>query len=112
MRSLLRIPDLRTLLLADFISDFGSAATVLAVQLLVLDLTGSTAALGLTAVLAALPSVTIGFVAGGVADRFNRRQLMIGANLIRAVLVLLIIPASKLGEAAFQQSPSLPCCKG
>ena len=99
--SLLRIPDIRTLLTARFISMFGSAATVLAVQLLVLDLTGSTAALGLTAVLAALPSVTIGFVAGGVADRFNRRQLMIGADLIRAVLVLLIIPASQLGEAAF-----------
>ncbi|MFZ9768108.1 MAG: MFS transporter [Candidatus Limnocylindrus sp.] len=99
--SLLRIPDLRTLLTARFISMFGSAATVLAVQLLVLDLTGSTAALGLTAVLAALPSVTIGFVAGGVADRLNRRQLMIGADLIRAVLVLLIIPASQLGEAAF-----------
>jgi MFS family permease len=99
--SLLRIPDIRTLLTARFISMFGSAATVLAVQLLVLDLTGSTAALGLTAVLAAIPSVTIGLVAGGIADRFNRRQLMIGADLIRAVLVLLIIPASQLGDAAF-----------
>ena len=112
MLSLLRIPDLRTLLVADFISDFGSAATVLAVQLLVLDLTGSTAALGLTAVLAALPSVTIGFVAGGVADRFNRRQLMIGANLIRAVLVLLIIPASKLGEVAFPAIAVLTLLQG
>ena len=35
--SLLRIPDIRTLLTARFISMFGSAATVLAVQLLVLD---------------------------------------------------------------------------
>jgi hypothetical protein len=49
--ALLRISDIRTLLIARFISMFGSAATVLAVQLLVLDLTDSTAALGLTAVL-------------------------------------------------------------
>ena len=110
--SLLRIPDIRTLLTARFISMFGSAATVLAVQLLVLDLTGSTAALGLTAVLAALPSVTIGFVAGGVADRFNRRQLMIGADLIRAVLVLLIIPASQLGEVAFPAIAVLTLLQG
>jgi len=46
MLSLLRIPDLRTLLVADFISDFGSAATVLAVQLLVLA-AGLTAAASL-----------------------------------------------------------------
>ena len=110
--SLLRIPDIRTLLTARFISMFGSAATVLAVQLLVLDLTGSTAALGLTAVLAALPSVTIGFVAGGVADRFNRRQLMIGADLVRAVLVMLIIPASQLGEAAFPAIAVLTLLQG
>lgn len=98
---LLRLPSIRILLVARFISLLGSAATVLALQLLVLDLTGSTAALGLTAVLAALPSVTVGLVAGGVADRVNRRQLMIGADIVRAGIVVLIIPASQLGELAF-----------
>jgi len=98
---LLRLPSIRTLLVARFISLLGSAATVLALQLLVLDLTGSTAALGLTAVLAALPSVTVGLVAGGVADRVNRRQLMIGADIVRAGIVVLIIPASQLGDLAF-----------
>ena len=110
--SLLRLPEIRTLLVARFISMFGSAATVLAVQLLVLDLTDSTAALGLTAVLAALPSVTIGFIAGGVADRLNRRQLMIAADLVRAVLVLLIIPASQLGDAAFPAIAALTFLQG
>ena len=110
--ALLRISDIRTLLIARFISMFGSAATVLAVQLLVLDLTDSTAALGLTAVLAALPSVTIGFIAGGVADRLNRRQLMIAADLVRAVLVLMIIPASQLGDAAFPAIAALAFLQG
>ncbi|MFM2106226.1 MAG: hypothetical protein RL338_1258 [Chloroflexota bacterium] len=109
---LLRIPDLRVLLIARFVSMLGSAATVLALQLLVLDLTGSTAALGLTAVLAALPSVAIGLVAGGVADRVNRRQVMIAADVVRALLVMLIIPASRLGEAAFPAIALLTLLQG
>ena len=112
MLALLRIPDLRTLLIARFVSMLGSAATVLALQLLVLELTGSTAALGLTAVLAALPSVTIGLVAGGVADRVNRRQVMIAADLVRALLMVLVIPASRLGEAAFPAIALLTLLQG
>lgn len=112
MLALLRLPDVRTLVAARFVSMLGSAATVLALQLLVLDLTGSTAALGLTAVLAALPSVTIGLVAGGVADRVDRRRLMIAADVVRAVLVALVIPASRLGEAAFPAIAVLTLLQG
>jgi len=112
MLALLRLPDVRTLVAARFVSMIGSAATVLALQLLVLDLTGSVAALGLTAVLAALPSVTIGLVAGGIADRVDRRRLMIAADIARAVLVALVIPASRLGDAAFTAIAILTLLQG
>ena len=54
--------------------------TYLALFLLVLDLTGSTAAIALMSILVALPPVTIGLFAGAWADRPDRRRIMIVAD--------------------------------
>ena len=64
IRDLLRLPDFRRLYLAQAISDIGDGMTYLALFLLVLDLTGSTAAIALMSILVALPPVTIGLFAG------------------------------------------------
>ena len=69
VRDLLRLPDFRRLYLAQAVSDLGDGMTYLALFLLVLDLTGSTAALALMSILVALPPVTIGLFAGAWADR-------------------------------------------
>ena len=61
---LLRLPDFRRLYLAQAISDIGDGMTYLALFLLVLDLTGSTAAIALMSILVALPPVTVGLFAG------------------------------------------------
>ena len=92
VRDLLRIPDFRRLYLAQAISDVGDGMTFLALFLLVLDLTGSTAALALMSILVALPPVTIGLFAGACADRSDRRRIMVVSDALRAIVVLAWFP--------------------
>src|SRR5262249_40364489 len=87
-RDVVRLRDFRLLFTAQAISDVGDGMTYLALYLLGLGATGSTVAVAAMAVLIALPPVTIGLFAGAVADRFDRRRLMLVSDSIRAVIVL------------------------
>jgi MFS family permease len=91
VRDLLRIPDFRRLYLAQAISDLGDGMTYLALFLLVLDLTGSTAAIALMSILVALPPVTIGLFAGAYADRHDRRRIMLVSDTLRAGIVVSMV---------------------
>jgi MFS transporter, DHA3 family, macrolide efflux protein len=91
VRDLLRIPDFRRLYVAQAVSDLGDGMTYLALFLLVLDLTQSTAAIALMSILVALPPVTIGLFAGAYADRHDRRLIMIVSDAVRAVLVISMV---------------------
>lgn len=97
VRDLLRLPDFRRLWLAQAISDVGDGLTFLALFLLVLDQTGSTAAVALMSILVALPPVTIGLFAGAWADRSDRRRIMAVSDTLRAGLVLALVPAALAG---------------
>jgi MFS family permease len=90
-RDVLRIPDFRRLFLAQAISDIGDGMTYLALYLLVLDLTASTAAIALISILVAVPPVTIGLFAGAYADRLDRRRIMLASDTLRAALVLSLV---------------------
>jgi MFS family permease len=85
--AVLRHRELRALWLSDWISDVGNFITFIALAVYIHDLTGSTTAIGLALALRALPRFTIGPFAGLLADRMDRRKLVIASNLIRAVLV-------------------------
>ena len=87
-RAVLRLPEFRKLFLAQAISDVGDGMTYMALMLLVNDLTHSTAALAVLAIAVAVPSMVGGIVGGAVADRFDRRRLMLVSDAARAVLVL------------------------
>ena len=87
VRDVLRIPAFRRLFVAQAISDVGDGMTYLALFLLVLDLTGSTAAVALMSILVALPPVTIGLFAGAIADRRDRRVIMVASDAVRAGVV-------------------------
>jgi MFS family permease len=97
VRDLLRIPDFRRLYLAQAISDLGDGMTYLALFLVVLDLTGSTAAVALMSILVALPPVTVGLFAGAYADRHDRRRIMIVSDTLRAAFVLAMVPVALAG---------------
>src|SRR5215210_2349703 len=55
------------------------------------DLPQASTAISLVILAFSLPSVLVGPLAGVVADRFNRRALMSGVNLLRAVAVVLFL---------------------
>ncbi|MCA1816579.1 MAG: MFS transporter [Acidobacteria bacterium] len=78
----------RLLWLGQVVSQLGDWFDTIAVMTIVLRLTGSGRAVGLIFVTRFLPSVVISPLSGVVADRFNRRHIMIASDLVRAVVVL------------------------
>ena len=72
------------------ISSFGDAISNTAIPILVLALTGSGFAMGIVGVLSYLPDLVVGLPAGALADRWDRRKMMLLADLGRAVLTALV----------------------
>jgi MFS transporter, DHA3 family, macrolide efflux protein len=88
VRDVLRISDFRRLWAAQAISDVGDGLTNLTLLLVVIRLTGSTAALAAMAIALAVPAIVVGPVAGVFVDRWERRRVMLASDLIRAAIVL------------------------
>jgi MFS family permease len=89
--------DFWTVLVGQGISSFGDAITNTALPLLVLALTGSGFAMGIVGVLSTLPDLVVGLPAGAYADRWDRRKMMFGADLGRAILTAVIPISAWLG---------------
>jgi MFS family permease len=94
----LRIRDFRLLWFARLVSLLGSWLLVVAIPAYVLQLTGSLAATGLTLAAEFLPPVLLGPVAGALADRWDRRELMIATDVLRAVAVALLLLVRDPGD--------------
>jgi predicted MFS family arabinose efflux permease len=80
--------DFRYLWLGQVVSQLGDWFDTIALFTLVLKLTGSARAVGLVLVARFLPSVVLGPLSGVLADRFNRRHIMIASDVARALVVL------------------------
>src|SRR5258708_2120748 len=78
----------RFLWLGQVVSQLGDCFDTIAVYPIGLGLAGSSRSVGLMMVARFLPGVVMGPLSGVVADRFNRRSIMITADLLRAVVVL------------------------
>src|SRR5437867_5043011 len=88
--AILRNRELRAFWFSDWVSDTGSFVTFIALAVYVNQLTGSPAAVGLALGLRSVPWFTIGPFAGVLADRVDRRSVMVASNLIRAGLVAVL----------------------
>lgn len=95
-----RSPAFRLLWIGQFISTAGSALSMLASSILVFRVTGSALSVGLMLIVTVLPSLVVGLVAGVIVDRYDRKRVMIAADLSRAVLVG-VVPLFVLGAAGF-----------
>jgi MFS family permease len=94
-QSLWRNRDFKILLAGQGVSAIGDAVTFTALPLLVLLLTGSGVQMGIVGVLELLPDLLLGLPAGALADRWNRRRMMLYADVGRAALIGLV-PLSML----------------
>jgi MFS family permease len=90
---LLRYRDFRLLWLAGLVSFTGNVAFVIALPLHIYRMTGST--LATAGVFAAnfLPRILLASVAGVYVDRWDRKRVMVTADLGCAVLLLPILVA-------------------
>lgn len=78
-------------------SAVGSGFTSVAMPLLVFQLTGSPASLGLVTTFAFLPAVLFGVILGAVADRVDRRRAMVRVDVVRGVVIACVPVATTLG---------------
>ena len=88
--SVFRKRDFRLLWSAQLVSTIGTALTDLAAGILIFRETQSAAAVGLMFVATAVPTLIVGLIAGVFVDRFDRRKIMVTADLLRAGIVALI----------------------
>jgi len=82
-------PDFWKFWLGQTISNFGSSFSQFALPLLVYKLTGSALNLGITSAATFLPYLLFGLLIGAWVDRIDRKRLMIGTDIARALIPLL-----------------------
>jgi MFS family permease len=80
----------RWLLASSWVTNLGDGITLAAGPLLVASQTHSPLAVAMAAVLQRLPWLLFGLYAGVVADRLNRRTIVIVTGLMRAAILLLL----------------------
>ncbi|RMF01070.1 MAG: MFS transporter [Chloroflexi bacterium] len=80
--------DFRHLWFSQIISQLGDWFNLIASASLVAGLSGSGLAIGGLFIARLLPPFVLGPVVGVVADRFDRRKILIASDLLRAVVVL------------------------
>jgi predicted MFS family arabinose efflux permease len=85
------------------LSELGSQTSTVAYPLLILALTGSAAKAGVVGLAKWLPFALFALPAGAIADRVNRRRLMIASDAIRLAGVGSIVVALWLGRPPYLQ---------
>jgi MFS family permease len=87
----LRSPRYLPLWLGQLVSNFGDTLHYIALVVLVYQLTGQGVAVAALVAAEILPVLFLGPVAGVVIDRFSRKAVLIGSDLVRAALVLSLL---------------------
>ena len=85
------------------LSTIGSESVGIAYPLLVLAVTGSPAEAGVVGFARIVPWALFGFAAGVIADRLNRKRVMIVSDLVRIVAVLTLVVALAAGHTSVVQ---------
>jgi CRP-like cAMP-binding protein/predicted MFS family arabinose efflux permease len=85
--SVFRKRDFRLLWSAQLVSTVGTALTDLAAGILVFRVTGSALSVGLMFMAVSIPTLFIGLIAGVFVDRYDRRKIMVIADVARAAIV-------------------------
>ncbi|MFC8711444.1 MFS transporter [Streptomyces sp. NPDC057197] len=92
-----RVPGFRHFWMSRAASGLGSAVTAVALPVLTFQQTHSPLMVSLVAACGTLPYVVFGLIAGAVADRTDRRRLMIVSDWLNAACLASVPLASALG---------------
>ncbi|MFX1472592.1 MAG: MFS transporter, partial [Promethearchaeota archaeon] len=88
-RRVLRQSDFTRLWSGQLISNAGSSISYLALLFFAFDISGTASAMAVLAMVEVLPLIALSGLIGVYVDRWDRKKIMIGADLFRAVLILL-----------------------
>ena len=77
------------MVIGQIISLFGNATIRFALPLYLMNLTGSAALFGAVTACAFIPSVLVSPVGGIIADRINKRNIMVALDFFTAAVILL-----------------------
>jgi MFS family permease len=104
--------DFLLLQLGQGLSTLGSTSTYVAYPLLVLALTHSPAKAGVVGFANVLPYALFALLAGVVADRVDRKRLMIAMDLVRAAAMTSVVVALAAGVLTFWQVAAVAFVEG
>jgi MFS family permease len=96
-------PPYRRFLGGVFVGNIGMWMAATAQGWLVLDLTGSPALLGVTSAASSMPTLLFSLWAGVLADRVDRRRLLIGTQLTGAAIAGILALLATTGLVTFPQ---------
>lgn len=97
-RPLLAQQDFVLLWMGQLLSQIGDQCLLIAAITLITNLSASPLALLIPALSLALPQVLFGLVGGVIADRIDRKWVMIASDLLRAFLVLAVLLVRTTGD--------------
>lgn len=75
------------LLSGQLVSQIGDKFHMIALSFYVLKTTGSSAKMGAVLAASLIPSLILGFFSGAVIDRFDRKAIIVGTDLIRGAVI-------------------------
>ena len=78
------------ILTAQGLSSLGTSISTVAIAFMVYKITGSVLQMGGILAVSTFPLIVMSFVGGAFVDRFSGRNLMVAADVARAVLILLM----------------------
>jgi MFS family permease len=89
--------DYRLLALGGFVSGLGTQVTLVALPFQVYVLTGSSFDVGLIGLAELLPLIALSLIGGALADRTERRRLLLGAQLVQLSTSALLAAGAAAG---------------
>lgn len=98
MFAIFRKRDFSLMWSAQLVSTIGEALTDLAAAILIFSLTDSAFAVGAILMVTAIPTLVFGLFAGVFVDRFDKKRILLLANLLRGFIVLGIPLAFTLSQ--------------
>lgn len=104
--------DFLLLQIGQVLSATGSQITGIAYPLLVLALTDSATNAGIVGFARLVPYTLFGLPAGALVDRWNRKRLMIGADVVRVVALVSLVSTIATGDVLFGQIVAVAFVEG